>query len=613
MIVKKNIKLIIFLTLILNVYLFAQDEYQVLARVGQNKITLEEFKNRFEFMPHLNYSNQNIDSLKKEFLLSLIAEKLWALEADELSIDTLENVRYSLKTLENLFVRDELYKKEVESKIDVTDQEIKNDFAKIKKLLNINIVSSNDSEKIWGFFNEIKQSSNYDSLLIAYNLKSSPYKVKYGSIENDLVENVIYSLKINQTTEPIKIDDLWLMFKLISDDPNPSTINLSPDQIKNIITEKLKSKEAQKIGNEFINNLLADKSITADRKLFNLLADKFTQHFDNHKIDSTSLVNNEIQINEADILKVLKSIDLKDLKSNFIVLESRPATIEDFLYYLIYQKVYYNFKDRIKFKRRLSAMIRNYIEDETLAREGYKLGLDKLSSVNNDLKVWRDYYLAEVLMNSYTDSIKISEVEIQTPRSKIEKKDTSVLQINIVEILTDNLDDIDSVIAGLKSGKDMKVLAKIYSKRKWTKASSGEWGFFNPSGAGEIGRIAASLKVGEIYGPLKTPDGYSIFKLIDRRQTKVKTENPEEAESDNILKMKIALTKMDKIINSKTAAFANKFEIKFYEEILNRIQVSELNTFTYRLIGFGGKIAAFPITTPMYEWYKTYLNQKQIP
>ena len=65
-------------------------ETEVLAKVGSENITVEEFQNRFDFMPHLNYSSSNVDSIKKEFLYSLIAEKLWALEAEELRFDTLE-------------------------------------------------------------------------------------------------------------------------------------------------------------------------------------------------------------------------------------------------------------------------------------------------------------------------------------------------------------------------------------------------------------------------------------------------------------------------------------------------------------------------------------------
>ena len=109
--------IIIILSLLFPVFAIAQSESEVLAKIGSDKITVEEFQNRFDFMPHLNYSDSNIDSIKKEFLYSLIAEKLWALEADELQLDTVETIRLSLQSLKDLFVKDELFKQEVQSKI----------------------------------------------------------------------------------------------------------------------------------------------------------------------------------------------------------------------------------------------------------------------------------------------------------------------------------------------------------------------------------------------------------------------------------------------------------------------------------------------------------------
>jgi hypothetical protein len=70
---------------------------------------------------------------------------------------------------------------------------------------------------------------------------------------------------------------------------------------------------------------------------------------------------------------------------------------------------------------------------------------------------------------------------------------------------------------------------------------------------------------------------------------------------------------MENLINKKTVSLAKKFGITINEQLLNKVQTSELNTFTYRLIGFGGKIAAFPITIPMFQWYELYLNQKEFP
>ena len=95
----------------------SQEDYETIATTGSVQITIEEFHNRFEFMPHLNYSNNYPDTLKKEFLYSLIVEKLWTLEVTQLGFDTLDNVKYSLNTLEKMLVKDELFKQEVESEI----------------------------------------------------------------------------------------------------------------------------------------------------------------------------------------------------------------------------------------------------------------------------------------------------------------------------------------------------------------------------------------------------------------------------------------------------------------------------------------------------------------
>ena len=72
---------IIILSLLFPAFAISQSESDVLAKIGSDKITVEEFQNRFDFMPHLNYSSSNIDSIKKEFLYSLVAEKLWALRS----------------------------------------------------------------------------------------------------------------------------------------------------------------------------------------------------------------------------------------------------------------------------------------------------------------------------------------------------------------------------------------------------------------------------------------------------------------------------------------------------------------------------------------------------
>ena len=137
--------------------------------------------------------------------------------------------------------------------------------------------------------------------------------------------------------------------------------------------------------------------------------------------------------------------------------------------------------------------------------------------------------------------------------------------------------------------------------------------FLIPTMAGEIGRIAAGMDIGQIYGPIKVKEGYSIFKLIDKKNQIGIQNTILDKDSLKLIRVKLALSKMDNLINDKTISLAKKYKISLDEQLLKTIKTSEINTFTYRFIGFGGKIAAFPITIPMYEWYKEYKLNKEIP
>ncbi|MDP2365602.1 MAG: hypothetical protein Q8M94_17775, partial [Ignavibacteria bacterium] len=298
----KNILMVFIILFSLNQFTLCQNDERVLAKIGSEKITVEEYINRFDFMPYLNYSSSNIDSIKKEFLYSLVAEKLWALEADELKIDTIESVKLSLKSLENLFVKDELYKEVVESKITLTGEEISKGILQATRLLSTLIITSADSLKIWSLYNKLENGSSFDSVLNVLKIPQKPFEVKYGSFEDEGMEEILFLLKLNEISEPIKNKGSWFIFKLI-DDQEDKSIDPSKDHAKNIVIKKLKDRKSQKLGRNFLDSLLSGKSITADRRLFDLFADGLLEVLKIRagKIEGDSLI--DIHLSEKDILK----------------------------------------------------------------------------------------------------------------------------------------------------------------------------------------------------------------------------------------------------------------------------------------------------------------------
>lgn len=610
--VKKSSLMLFIILIFFNQLLYCQEDNRVVAKIGAYNITVDEFKDRFELMPHFNYSDSNIDSVKKEFLYSLVAEKLWALEADELQLDTIETIKISLQTLKNLFVKDELYKKEVESKVVITNKEISAGLTRVTRVLYVSIITSPDSVKIWKLNNALIKGADFDSVLILMNLPQIPFEIKYGSFEDETVENILYSLSLNEITKPINSKNNWFIFKLLDDNQDVS-IDPSNEHAKNIVIKKLKDKKLQTIGRSFLDNLLGGKVISADRKLFNEISKKLIEVLKSRsgKTENDSLV--DIQLLQTDILRVFSMLSKVELSDAFIKIENNSATLKEFLIYLIYQKIQFNSLRQNIVKQILNRAVKQFIEDEIIAREGYKRGLDKLLSVKNDLQIWKNYYLAEVLMNRYSDSIKITDNEIEDFIRQENKIVDDSLQVNIVEIFTDKLNDVEVILNELNEGKDFYYLASVYNKREWTKQSNGEWGLFNASNGGEIGRIAEELEIGQIYGPLKVPGGYSIFKLIDKKRNDIRNQNIAEKENIQFIRIKLALSKIDKLINEKTISLAEKFGLSVDEQLLKLIETSELNTFTYRLIGFGGKIAAFPIAIPMFDWYKQSKQRNKFP
>jgi parvulin-like peptidyl-prolyl isomerase len=443
------------------------------------------------------------------------------------------------------------------------------------------------------------------------NMPQKPFEVRYGSFEDEAMEEILYSLDLNEISKPVKAKDNWFIFKLVDDEVDLS-IDPSKEHARNIVIKKLKDRKSQKLGRNYLDKLLSGKSINADRQLFDIMSDKLLELLKERaaKSEYDSIIS--VDLLETDIKKVLSSLNTSELNAAFVKFDSNPATVKDFLYYIIYQKVLFDSFNSIKFKQSLNRIVKKFIEDELISREGYKLGLDKLTSVKNDLQIWKNYYLSEVLMNSYADSITITDEEMKKFIAQ-EKDLPSGSRVNIREILTDNIDDVEKILKELNDGKDFELLAKNYNQREWTKKSSGEWGYFNPSTAGEIGRIAAGMDIGQIYGPIKVNEGYSIFKLIDKKDQIGIQNTVLDKDSLKLIRVKLALSKMDRLISDKTISLATKYKISIDEQLLQKVKTSEINTFTYRFIGFGGKIAAFPITIPMYDWYKQYELKKEIP
>lgn len=603
MILKHFFSIALFLISTLNINSFAQVVKDPIALIGEEIISSKEFKNRYELMPHPMPGETNPDSIKINFLYTLIAEKLWAMQAKELGLENMDYIKFSLNSLKKLFVRDALFNLEVKNKFTVSEEDLNDGLQKSLTILNMDVISTYDSSKVFQLFNSSMLPEIFDSLIVKHDsaYQTNNVKIYFGDLKDEEIENQLYNLHINEISPPIHYEDGWFIFKLIEKIPQSfdeqQQLELTAN-VKKIINER----RSMNRGNAYLQKLLSGVKLSANNELGKSLSEKIILKINENAKFLSANDSSRIYLSESDIYKIMDEFGADTLAMDFLLFDKNPVSLKEFLYDLIQTGFSVRSSDRIQILRVLSSTVKYMIRQELITREGYRLSLQNLPEVNEDMKIWEDTYLSQALRNRFLDSIEVSDDEVY--QFYMNRNDAqSNLQLKIVEILCADLRTIETVLTEMQSGKSFEELAAKFTERELTKNANGEFDWFYSNQYGDIGKNAATMEVGEIFGPIFTPEGYSLFKLTGKKKIE---KLPDEAfeQLKPQLKIDAKANKLSEKFDSYTSLLAKKYGVTIYSSVLNNLATTQLNMFTYRYIGFGGAISAFPYLSSWYNWAK---------
>ena len=612
----KQIFIVIFFLLLITVELYSQSFIdKSVARVGNLTISDQEFLERYEMTPGFNrHRKSTIESQKIEFLFSLIAEKLWALESINRGMDTTDVIKFTTESFTKMFVRDALFKKEIQEKSIASDQEVLEGLNKSTSKLYVNFLFSNDLEEINFLFKLLNEGIPFDSILaesVEKDEQLSPIEVVFGQMDESL-EETLFNLKIGEFTQPILTSDGWYIFKLVNRSEQLMDGNVSKEDAAKTVRKTLEARKLIANQKEFYADFFRDKQVDINPELFEMLAKNISTLFEYKKKNFQLKENELMNLETPDILKMEEVFGDKLLSSNFILFDKDPISFGKYLRMLVFDG--YNASDyKLNFIRAsLDTRVRRDIEKELLFREGKNRGYDDLPEVKKEVETWREHYLFQALKAQYSDSVQVSEDEVYRYYQRNHKPEWIPMQVNIIEILTDSLEIVQKIFNELNDGKDFKEICNRYNKREWTKKSNGEYGLFPVTENGEIGRIASTMNIGDIYGPLELKEGYSIFKLIDKQEQKLIPEQPYEKVKDKY-RQDLTYQKLYKKMTDFTYALSVKYGVSLNLDLLEQISVTTLPSFGIRFLGFGGKMTAVPLIAPNVDWAEQWIKNQQQP
>lgn len=384
----------------------------VLVKVGNLEISESEFIYRLEFTPKEGIQDKNSsEGIKKELLYTLIAEKLWANEAIEQGFGNHPSVIAARNSIEKMFLRDALYKKEIKDKINISPDEINKGLEKFHKQLVVAVFYSDYEKEIFEVHKllsegksvkDVKEKSDTSKIII------KTAEVGFGDFPLHL-ENILYDLKQNSFTNVIQFDKGWNIFYLENTKTKHVKDNLQAHKdVVKILSNRIEENNYEKFYTEFFR----DKKIDVDGKIFAALCDKIYIVFKDKKIIDNyenNVSKEKLFLDSKDVDQILEEFEDKETKQVFIKFDINPILLEKFLREISFTSFSVPVNNIDTIQVYLNKKTKEFIKYELLAREALNQGLNNENDVKEWTKIWYENFLSQMIKNNISDK-EITEI-----------------------------------------------------------------------------------------------------------------------------------------------------------------------------------------------------------
>jgi len=583
------------------------------AVVGKEVLNGMDFLERFELMPWPQKENRaRHEYTKLEFLQSLIAEKLLSYEAAEKGIGDDTASAMQKYSTERLFARDELYKREVSEKTNITQPEVAAALRRYAFDLRVSILALISKQEGELLLKKIAASRNRDSTFAFF--KDSLYApldtvtIKYGG--DDLaLEDAAYALQMRECSKPIELPKYgWVMLRLEQKYTNNDYANMSrPDQVTHV-QKIIRGRQENTLAGKFFSSLMLQARAEADTGLFRLLADSVYSIMTSDSLDHKK--KNIYFLANTDLQRIREHTG-PFLQRDFIVMPGGAMSFGQLLENLQYNQIAFPSLQKPIVYGIMNNNIKTVVQNEFLARDALKKNLQQSKQVRHDVGVWSGNRNSHLLMQQILDTITVTDREVLEYYKKNAELFGARVEVNVREILTDSLEFAQSLRKKIAGGEDMAMLAKKFTERKEWAATGGESGFFPITEHGDLGFYASSADSGQLVGPLKIREGFTLFKLLGRRQFLDSAKQSFDQVKKQV-EAKLRREKSTRTLDKYVGSLAKKYGVTINEAALRKVPTTLNSMFTWRNIGFGGRIIAVPPVSPQTGWVQEWKRPSEI-
>ncbi|MEE4312006.1 MAG: peptidyl-prolyl cis-trans isomerase [candidate division KSB1 bacterium] len=546
---------------------------QPLARVGGRVITVTDFESGFTrgkseealgkatLDEKLNYLNKLVENE-----LKIVAAYSQGLDKDPKVIEQVN--KRGENTILRQLVEDEVVSRQIPESLLKKVYKKSGKHVKVYEIaLKKNQQSGQDQQKILDdkiaeIKEEIKKGMEFSELVTKYSEggnKSAvhPRLLKWSPlVSEDPVYIEAYSMRQGDVSKPIATETGVSIIKVIE----VIDVELRPfeDQKRRIKQEflRMKGRELEKTYMDFISGL---------KKRYN--AQLFEENIDiilRAATEDTSVKKKlAVPIRVDSMLARLSDEELqKPLFTYDGGVIDIDAFFEEYARFPVMRRPNITEKSEV-----LTLMNRRLIPQVLLTKEAERKNISEKKEVKEVLKGFRENIMLTRIKSREVDS-KVNVTDslmmdyFERHRDEFKEPETRSVQ----EIFVKDAERANEVAAKAKSGKDFDWLAERYNEKPSTIKKKGKLGYIQENRA-HLGKPAFETELNGVTGPIKIGSNYSIIKVLDIREEKLKS----FSESKRFLRSKVSRELSNSLEQAWLDKLKKEIDVSIYENRLEKL------------------------------------------
>jgi hypothetical protein len=581
------------------------------ARVGNETITAADLLRRMELMPFPDALQPGRpDAAKRKALYALIAERVLANEARRQHLAEDETTLRMRRELENLFIRDELFKREVERKAEPREADIREGLRRFTwevTVVSYLVRTEEDGKRLANELRHQGEAAMPKDIFTALVTERDTIRIHFDGPDSSF-ENAAYAIGEGGVSATFRSSKLgWAVLSLIATNPYRIAEHMKPEEQRRHVEQALRRRIETELQDLYARKILATRTALADSAVFNLFADSLIAMW---KSDPAYFHRKEGYVVTSDMIDLLIDRLMPFLGRTYVHIEDGDLTLAQVLEMLRYEDFLCAAYEGWEARRELNEEVKHVVGRELLAREGRRLHLESSKPVQADLAMWEGFWAARALTNRVRDTLRIGDEEILDHFVRNVRVFGASYEVNIREILCKDIQRASAILDSLRRGRSLEALATECSLRRDWAERGGESGYFAVADHPVLGFRALLATSGGLQGPFQLDGGYSLFLVLGTRRTK------QAITGFDTLRRHVAARLLDDkrrtTMDRYVASLARDENVSVDEDGLKKIHPTMVPMFTRRFMGFGGMMSATPILLRQWEWYDEFKRAAMI-